>query len=124
MHGTTVAPVRVECSTYSEHEPCCLVFIVLTAAAGAVSEDENGMASSAHVMDDSAALNGSADSAKSHDMGVRPHAVSPRQLADATNLQQKTTIPGTQPTGQTKLLSASSAGRSSTRSCSCDAACD
>ena len=68
------------------------------------------MASSAHVMDDSAAVNGTTDPAKSQSTGGIPDTGSPRQLADTTNLQQRTPAPGTQPTGQTKLVSATSAG--------------
>lgn len=79
-------------------------------AAGPATEDENGMASSAHVMDDSAAVNGTTDSAKSQGTGGISDTGSPRQLADTTNLQQRPTAPGTQPTGQTKLVSATSAG--------------
>lgn len=72
------------------------------------------MTSAAHVMDDSAALNNSNESGESHGTGHRPQVESPRQLADATNLQQRPAAPGTQPTGQTKLVSASSTGICST----------
>lgn len=119
VHKTITLHVKKMYSSLP-HAACelqCLLQVMFIAAVGAVSGDENGMASSAHVMDDSAALNGSADTAKSHDMCVTPHAVSPRHLADATNLQQKTAAPGTQPTGQTKLVSASSAGRSPNVTC-------
>lgn len=78
--------------------------------AGGLSEDDSGMASAAHVMDDSAALNGGSGSAKSHGGGGEPQVGSPRQLADTTNLQQRVVAPGTQPTGQTKLVSAASSG--------------
>lgn len=70
------------------------------------------MLPSGHVMDDSGTLNGIADSAKAPGSASMPSTHSPRQLADATNLQERGAVPVTHPapTGQTQLVSASSAG--------------